>query len=275
MPAQNVTKHEQWHLAAEAAELYERWPGRYILGPWAPLLIDAAHLAAGERVLDVACGTGVVTRAAAMRVGQAGYVVGVDLNPGMLAVAQSISAPIGASIEWLERSALDLGLTNASFDVVLCQQGLQFFPDKLTALREMRRVLDHGGRLALSVWNGIGPYHSAMHDALARFVSVETGDRFCASRQAPSGEELQRLTTEAGFSAVDVNISRISVHLPSLDKFVLDHLAATPVAQVIASLHPEIRKKIGASVTDQLQRYADDDGITYPEETYVLRAQAR
>jgi SAM-dependent methyltransferase len=274
MPAQDVAKHEQWHLTAEAAELYERWPARYILGPWAPLLIDSAHLAAGERVLDVACGTGVVTRAAAKRVGPAGHVVGVDLNPGMIAVAQSIPAPIGASIEWLERSALDLGLTDASFDVVLCQQGLQFFPDKLTALREMRRVLDHGGRLALSVWNGIGPYHSAMGEALARFVSTETGDRFCASRQAPSGVELQRLATDAGFSAVDVGVSRISVHLPSLDKFVLDHLAATPIAPVIATVDPEVRKKIGASVADQLQRYADDDGITYPEETYVLRAQA-
>ena len=276
MPAQqDIAKHEQWHLTAEAAELYERWPGRYILGPWAPLLIDAAHLAAGERVLDVACGTGIVTRAAATRVGPAGHVVGVDLNPGMIAVARSIPAPIGASIEWLGRSALDLRLMDKSFDVVLCQQGLQFFPDKLTALREMRRVLDHGGRLALSVWNGIGPYHSAMGEALAQFVSTETADRVCASQQAPSGEELHRLATEAGFSAVAVNISRINVHLPSLDKFALDHLAATPVAPVIATLEPEVREKIGASVTHQLQRYAEDDGITYPEETHVLAAQAR
>ncbi len=170
-------RDEQWHLTAQAAELYERWPGRYILGPWAPLLVDACAPAAGERVLDVACGTGVVARAAAERVGPRGHVVGVDLNPGMIAVARSIPAPIGVSIEWLERSALDLRLMNAGFDVVLCQQGLQFFPDKLAALREMRRVLDHGGRLALSVWTGIGPYHSAMGEALARFVGNEAAAR--------------------------------------------------------------------------------------------------
>ena len=74
-----------------------------------------------------------VTRIAAQRVGAAGRVVGVDLNPGMIAVARSLPAPAGAPIEWLERSALDLQLPDASFDAVLCQQGLQFFPDKLKA----------------------------------------------------------------------------------------------------------------------------------------------
>ena len=88
-----MNKHQPWHLTAEAAELYERYVARYILGPWAPLLVDAACLAAGERVLDVACGTGVVTRAAAKRVGPAGQVVGVDLNPGMIRVARSLPAP--------------------------------------------------------------------------------------------------------------------------------------------------------------------------------------
>jgi ubiquinone/menaquinone biosynthesis C-methylase UbiE len=111
----------------KAAELYERYPARYILGPWAPLLVDAARVAAGERVLDVACGTGVVARAAAKRVGRTGHVVGVDLNPGMIAVARSLPATSDAPIEWLERSALDLRLDNAGFDVVLCQQDYNFF----------------------------------------------------------------------------------------------------------------------------------------------------
>jgi ubiquinone/menaquinone biosynthesis C-methylase UbiE len=146
-----MNTHEQWQLTMRAAELYERYPARYILGPFVPSLVDAARLAAGERVLDVACGTGVVARAAAKRVGPAGRVVGVDLNAGMIAVARSLSATNDAPIEWLERSALDLQLENASFDAVLCQQGLQFFPDKAIALQEMRRVLAHGGRLVLSV----------------------------------------------------------------------------------------------------------------------------
>ena len=130
-----MATNEQWQLTMKAAELYERCPARYILGPWAPLLVETAHVAAGERVLDVACGTGVVARAAAERAGRRGRVVGIDLNPGMIAVAQSLPAIDGAPIEWLERSALDLGLDDASFDVGRCQQGLQFFPDRPAALR--------------------------------------------------------------------------------------------------------------------------------------------
>jgi ubiquinone/menaquinone biosynthesis C-methylase UbiE len=270
-----MTTNEQWQLTLKAAELYESYPARYILGPWAPLLVDAAHLTMGDRVLDVACGTGVVTRAAAIRVGPGGRVVGVDLNSGMIAVARSLPAPVGAPIEWLERSALDLRLDNASYDAVLCQQGLQFFPDKPAALSEMYRVLDRGGRLALSVWNSVGIYNSAVGEALARFVSNETAARFNASRQVPSAEELRRLAVDAGFSAVEVRVSRIDVHLPRLDEFVLDHLTATPVAAAVAAVDAESRREIGTAVMNQLQRYADGDGVTYPEETHVLTARVK
>jgi SAM-dependent methyltransferase len=268
-----MSKHQPWHLGAEAAELYERYVARYILGPWTPLLVDAARLAEGESVLDVACGTGLVTRAAAARAGSSGRVVGVDLNPAMIGVARSLPVPTGAPIEWLERDALDLRFEDLSFDVVLCQQGLQFLPDKAAALKEMRRVLKHGGRLALSVWVNAGLYNSAVGEALAQFLGNETAVRFCASRQAPTGEELQRLPTEAGFSAVDVRVCRINAHLPRLDEFTLNHLAATPVGPVIAAADPEVRKKIRVRVMNQLQRYADGNGVTYPEEVQVLTAK--
>jgi len=270
-----MTKGEQWQLTMKAAEMYERCPARYILGPWAPLLVEAARLAVGERVLDVACGTGVVARAAAGRVGRSGRVVGIDLNPGMIAVAQSLPAVDGAPIEWLERSALDLGLDGASFDVVLCQQGLQFFPDKAVALKEMRRVLAGNGRLALSVWNIVGVYNTAVSVALSQFVDGDTAARFNASRKTPTSDELRRLVTEAGFSDVEISVSRINMHLPRIDKFVLDHLAATPIASDVASTDTETRKQIGSSVMQQLQSYTDGDGITYPDETRVLTAQVR
>src|SRR2546421_8077044 len=103
-----MTTNEQWHMAADAADLYERIVARHILGPWASSLVDAAHLAGGERVLDLACGTGVVARVTAPRVGRQGRVTGIDLNPGMISVARSLPAPDGGPIEWLEGSALAL-----------------------------------------------------------------------------------------------------------------------------------------------------------------------
>jgi ubiquinone/menaquinone biosynthesis C-methylase UbiE len=268
-----MSQPEQWQVTNEAAELYERYPARYILGPWAPLLVDAANLAQGERVLDVACGTGLVTRIAAQRVGPAGRVVGIDLNPGMIAVARSLPIKAGAPIEWLERSALDLRLPDAGFDAVLCQQGLQFFPDKPLALREMRRVLVPGGRLALSVWTGTGPYHDAVGETLAHCLGHAAAMKFCASRQVPNKDELQCLALDAGFADVEVRTSRLDLHLPRLDQFVLDHLASTPVAPVIAATDPEVRKKIGASAMQQMRHYADGDGVSYPEQAHIVTAQ--
>ncbi|HEY7244670.1 MAG TPA: methyltransferase domain-containing protein [Xanthobacteraceae bacterium] len=268
-----MNKHEQWHLSPEAAERYEQVVARYILGPWAPLLVDAAGVSARERVLDVACGTGVVARVAAERVGPNGLVVGIDLNPGMIEVARRLSAPTGCSIEWIERSALDLRLPDGTFDVVLCQQGLQFFPDKPRGMREMRRVLSSPhGRAALSVWNSTGCYNSAVGEALAKYIGDEIAVRFCASRQAPAKGELERLAKDAGFSRIAVQVRKLDVHLPPPDSFVLEHLAATPVASVIAAADPEIHKRIGAEVHNQLQSYMDRHGMTFPEETYFLLA---
>ena len=268
-----MTRNEQWQISHDAAVAYDRYVARYILGPWASTLMDAAALTPGERVLDVACGTGVVARAAAERVGDTGRVTGLDLNAGMIAVARTLPSR-GAPIDWVERSALDLGLPDASVDVVLCQQGLQFFPDKALALREMRRVLRRGGRLALSVWESVGPYNAAVGNALALFVGNDVASRFLASRRAPGREELEALACAAGFSKVNLTVARMHIRLPAVERFSLEHLSATPVAREISSLESRVRASIGASVMNQLATYRDADGVMYPEETYVLTASA-
>jgi ubiquinone/menaquinone biosynthesis C-methylase UbiE len=266
-----MTLNEQWQMARQAAELYERVVARHILRPWAQLLVDAAAVAKGERVLDLACGTGLVARVAAQRVGPKGHVIGIDLNPAMIGVAQSLPP---ADIEWREGSALAIPLPDESVVVVLCQQGLQFFPDKALALREMRRVLVRGGRVALSVWSSAGLYNSAVATALERFVDADTASRFRASRNAPGKAEIEGLARSAGFDDVTVRISRMSIHLSRVDRFVLEHLAATPIAAVIAAIDSQARENIGASVLRDMDRFKDGDGVTYPEETHVLTARA-
>ena len=134
----------QWQVAGNAADVYERALVPAIFAPWAPLVVALAEPKPGERVLDVACGTGVVARFASQRVGRTGGVVGLDLNPGMLAVAAASAAgpaATGAPIVWREGSAVAMPLADGSFDVVCCQLGLQFFPDRSAALAEMHRVL--------------------------------------------------------------------------------------------------------------------------------------
>jgi ubiquinone/menaquinone biosynthesis C-methylase UbiE len=151
-----MSQQMDWTAYGESApEIYERHMVPAIFGPWAEDLITLATPKPGERVLDVACGTGVIARLAAQNVGPKGPVVGLDLNPGMLAVARTVPPPVAAHIEWREGNVGAMPFPDATFDLALCQQGLQFFPDRLAALREIRRTLVPGGRLAFSVWRPI------------------------------------------------------------------------------------------------------------------------
>ena len=130
-------------------EMYEQSLVGPLFRPFAEHLIETMQVIAGERVLDVACGTGIVSRLAKERAGAAGKVVGIDLSPPMLAVAKRQSP----DVEFREGNAMALPLREGEqFDVVLCQQGLQFFPDRPVAVREMHRALAPAGRIGASTW---------------------------------------------------------------------------------------------------------------------------
>lgn len=262
-----------FQLAGNAAELYERYAVRYFIGPWAPGLVEMAALQPGERVLDLACGTGVVARLAASRVGPTGRITGLDLNAGMLAVARSRPLPSGGSINWVQGSAMATGLPTASFDVVLCQQGIQFFPDRMAVLSEVHRVLVPGGRVLLSVWKSAGPYNAAVGDALERYAGVQTAATYRASRMVPDAAELKRLLAEAGFRSVEVHSRSMKVRLPSLKTFVLDHLSANPVAAEVAALSAEQRAALAGQVESALAAYAEGEGVAVPDETNIATAR--
>jgi len=267
-----MSEQSGYQLSGDAAKLRERYSVRYFIGPWASGLVALAALQQGERVLDLACGTGVVTRLAAPEVGPTGQVTGLDINAGMLAVARSLPPPSGASITWTEGNAGAMDFPDASFEVVLCQQGLQFFPDKPAALREMHRVLVPGGRVLLSVWKSAGPYNVAIAEALEHHVGVEAATRFRASRVVPDAEALYHLFVEAGFRAVEIRPSAMTIRLPSLETFVLGHLSGMPVAGAVAALSEEQRAALARQVKTALQPYADGDGVAVPDETNIAMA---
>jgi len=181
-----------------AAQMYEKYATLF-MGQFVPNLLEMAALRPGERVLDLACGTGVVARSATTKVGKTGEVTGLDINAGMLAAARAMPSESGAAINWVEGSASAMSLPNAAFDVILCQQGLQFFPDRDAALREMLRVLVPGGWVALSVWKSPSPYNNAVGEALDKFTTPEIATKYRASRVVPNTETLRRMIVAAGF----------------------------------------------------------------------------
>jgi ubiquinone/menaquinone biosynthesis C-methylase UbiE len=143
-----MTEAEAWTGVSEDAQLYENNYVPILFGPWVTRVVDAAGIRLGDRVLDVGCGTGILAREAAGIVGSSGHVAGLDLDEGMLSVARRV----GPGIEWRQGDATELPFEDATFDVVVSQFALMYFPDRPAALREMWRVLRSGGRLAVAVW---------------------------------------------------------------------------------------------------------------------------
>ena len=188
------------NYAGEPPKNYERYFVPTIGTAWATALLEVAGLSSGERVLDVACGTGVVTRRASELVGPEGNVAGLDVNPGMLAVARSASP---TSIEWHESSAESIPCPDASFDVVTCSLGLQFVPDRSAAMREIHRVLAAGGRVAIATV-GPTPVFEILAQALARHVKPEVAAFMRHVFSLHEHQELHDLAEGAGLRSVSV-----------------------------------------------------------------------
>jgi len=265
---------EQWQVSGSAPEAYEHYLVPTLFTPWAEDLVDRMALRPGEHVVDVACGTGIVARLAAHRINPGGAVTGLDLNAGMLSVARSLSPPADVTMEWREGSAMTLPFANATFNVVLCQQGLQFFPDRLAALREMYRVLVPGGRLGLSVWRPLrqNPYMAALGDALERRVNAEVATGMRTVCSMGDAEALRSLLLQAGFRDARISIQILVMRFASVETFVPGQFAATPFAGTIAALDANARSALLEDVRMALRSYTDDAGVAVPNEAHVAVA---
>jgi len=203
------------------AEVYEAYFVPAMFARWAAELVQVAAPRNGDRVLDVACGTGIVARTAAPRVGVGGSVVAVDMNPAMLAVARSVSAPEGASIEWREGNALALPVDAGSIDIALCQHGLTFFPDKQAAVAELRRVLAPEGRSLIMVLQSLGlhPVFDALMRSVSKHLEVSLDD-VSLPFALPDAEELATLHRNAGFAEVEIRAVSMTARFPDPARFV-------------------------------------------------------
>jgi SAM-dependent methyltransferase len=254
-------------------EIYEQHMVPAIFARWAPDLLDAAEVRVGQRVLDVACGTGVVTRLLAERVGSTGRVVGFDFNPGMLAAARA-AAP-GRAIEWLEGNAMSMPLPDATFDAVVCQQGLQFIPDKLAALREMRRVLVPSGRLAMSLWRSVehAPGFRVLEEALARRVGTEKAalPPFSLS----DGQVIRDMVAGAGFRDIRVRADVKMSRFKSAEHFVRSVVGGGPtMLGALAAQGPSVLDVIVAEVVEATRTYVDTEGWATAQVTNIITAAA-
>jgi ubiquinone/menaquinone biosynthesis C-methylase UbiE len=253
--AEPVTTHPSFdRYGGNAAENYERHFVPAIAAPLAADLIEVAAPDADERVLDVACGTGIVARLAAERVGSAGSVAGLDVNPGMLAVARSVAAT-GAAIEWHEADAQAMPFHDDAYDVGLCQMGLQFVADKSAALREVRRVLAPGGRFVANVPGPTPPIFDVLEATLRDHAGRETSRFVSTVFSLHETREIRALVSDAGFADASVGARTRSLRLPPPTEFFRQYVSSTPLATAVAGFDEHDRAALERDVVAEWEKF--------------------
>lgn len=271
-------------LQPTPAGAYQDFFAPAIFEPMAGELITSVPPNAGDRVLDVACGTGIVARRAAEIVGQAGRVTGVDINPGMIAVARAQQGPGGVPIQYVHGDALALDLPDGAYDVAYCQHGVQFFPDRSAGLREMRRVLSDGGRVAIAVWQGLDrhPLYAALTDAelphLTAFgVNVTRAD-LVAPFSLGDRDLLASLLSDAGFRRIEIVARSIEARFATPDRFVerLEYAYAAVVPQFAEDpdLFAAYLARIDEETKEIVEHHRHGDRVVVPMHALVAVAHA-
>lgn len=269
-----MDQQERWQLTGTGPENYEQYQVPSVFEPLARTFLDRVPIERGHRVLDVACGTGIVARLSAPLVGDTGRITGIDLNAGMIDVARQFVPAEGPQIEWRQGDASALPFDDAQFDIVLCQQGLQFVPDPALALREMYRVLAPGGWLALCVWRTVdhSPCNLACMDALKRHVGEDVAEKLRAPFELGDDDRLRDLISEAGFSDVAIRQADVTRRMLEPALSVPGHLASTPVGPDLAALDDRTRQALIDDIADALAPYVSDGGLAVPQGTHLVLA---
>ena len=259
---------------------YESYFVPHVFGPWADILIELAKPRPGEAALDLACGTGIVARRLAPLLGPTGRVVGLDLRPGMIAMAESLPSPGGAPIEWRQGDATSPDLPDESFDLIACQQGLQFFEDRPAALAAARRMLKPGGRIVLSVWQGLD--HHPVYEALvaAEMRHLEplgvTYEEAAAPFLFPGEEDLRRLLGEAGFERIEVASRSMDARFPSIEDFVpkteYAYAAFMPQFAEDPAAFERFTAAVARDAAPALERHRDGEGLRVPMHAHLALA---
>lgn len=258
-----------FQLAQHQATAYERFTRVFMEGS-ARLLAEGALIHAGDVVLDLACGTGLVARHAAALVTPGGRMVGADINPAMLEIARNTAT----DVEWVEAPCDALPFADDTFTHVICQQGFQFFPDPLAAMRESRRVLATSGVLIATVWAtpGHNPYIEHQLELLAE---LDPSLAASVQRAIPANaDDFLRSTAEtADFHDIEITMLEHDVDIADFTAWFLAQTGGTPWGPTLAALPDTGRQELAAAMAHRIQPYATPEGgHRLPFRSHRLRA---
>ena len=256
---------ESFQIPIEAAEAYEAAFVPAFFAQWAPILCETAGVTAGQRIIDVACGTGIVARTAADRVGTAN-VVGVDLNEAMLTVARRVRP----DIDWRQGDAAALPFDGGSADTVLCQMALMFFPDRVRALQEMARVVRSCGTVGVLVPSSLDaqPAYGPFVDMATRHAGSEARSLLSTYFACGDLDDLSALFEKAGLPSPTTATHLGTARFPSVDALVTTEVDSTPLGERIST---EVYDRIRAGAREVLAPFTTADGsLEAPFEVHVV-----
>jgi SAM-dependent methyltransferase len=262
---------ETFEIPIEAAETYEAVFVPALFAEWAPLVADAAGVTTGQSVLDAACGTGVVAREVAARVGPGGRVVGVDRNEAMLTVARRV-AP---GLEWQRADVAELPFADGEFDAVLCQMALMFFPDRPAALGELGRVTAPDGAVVLAVPAAIGdqPAYRPFVEVAARHAGPEALSLLGTYWACGDVGDLRSWCEAGGLEVLDVRTHTGTARFGSPDELVATEVNGSPLAERISA---EVYERIRVDTAVALAEFVTADGaLPAPLVGHVVTARPR
>jgi len=263
-----------WQLCGDGPEAYEKYIVPAFSGASAKDIVNRASLQNGDRILDIGCGTGIVARYAFKALGESGYITGLDVNEIVLKKAREICPPNVTPIEWKQGDVTALPFSDAEFDVALCQQGLQYFPDRPGALNEISRVLVNEGRVVFSVWRSIEyfPFYSLLNRVLEQYVSAEAASMLASAFTLGDSKKLRRLLENAGFKNIDICLVVKQMRYSPFEEFLFGGLAASPFANDILALEKLKREEMFQTIIKSISNYIDDHGLAAPMECYAVSA---
>jgi ubiquinone/menaquinone biosynthesis C-methylase UbiE len=254
---------------------YDRYLGPALFHGFADDLAERISLVPGMRILETACGTGIVTRRLADRLRGRGSIVSTDLNEAMIRYGRA-QMPAGSEhVEWQPADATKLPFPDQSFDVVVCQFGLMFFPDKAAGIRETFRVLKPGGSYLLSVWDAItkNPLQRIAHETVGRFFPADPPMFYSVPFSLHDPAPIRKMLGETGFWQIEVTPLEKSGASPSAADATTGLIDGNPILDAIMARRPEALDDIKRATAAAIAAELGDPPARIPLHAIVLSAR--
>lgn len=260
---------DSFRLTKEAALKYDSHSVPAMFGPLAQATMEKVNLSNSSHIIDIACGTGALTREIAKTLSGKGRVVGVDLNETMIEVAQANQPKSDHAFEWHAADVCDIPYQDGSFDYAFIQQGLQFFPDKPAALKEVHRILRNQGQLFLTCWRAVSPFNGALADALERHVGSDAATKAKAPFSFRDGDLISNLLTDSGFQIIRHDALVLERRFEDLRAQIM----ALPIEADLRKAGDSITETVVAEVAAALALYDRSGVLHVPQEAHLFVAE--